>query len=145
MQKNKEAEVLNSIYRGAKTGSQAISDLLPKAENSRFRSDLQTQEQEYNTISNEAANMLIKMGAEPEPVSAVKKMGMKMGVETNTMINNDTGYLANLMIKGSTMGITNMTKVLNNYKDPDPQITDLASRLIKAEQQNIDRLKAYLH
>lgn len=145
MQKNKETEVLNSIYRGAKTGSQAIIDLLPKAENSRFCSDLQTQEQEYNNISAEAANMLISMGSEPEPVSAIKKAGMKMGVEMNTIMNNDTGYLAQLMIKGSTMGITNMTKVLNNYENPNPQVTDLAQRLIKTEQQNIDRLKAYLH
>lgn len=145
MQKNQEAEVLNSIYRGAKTGSQAISDLLPKVENSRFCSDLQTQEQEYNTIAADAANLLISIGSEPEPVGALKKAGMKMGVEMNTMVNNDTGYLAQLMIKGSTMGITNMTKVLNNYKNSDQQITALAQRLIQSEQQNIERLKQYLH
>lgn len=145
MQKNKETEVLNSIYRGARTGSQAISDLLPKAENSRFRSDLQTQEKEYNGISTEAANMLINMGTEPEPVGAVKKAGMKMAVEMNTALNNETSYLAQLMIKGSTTGITNMTKVLNNYENPNPQVEALAQRLIKTEQQNIDRLKVYLH
>ena len=145
MQKNSEAAVLNSIYRGAKTGASAIQDILPKVEDSGFMSDMKTQFEQYNSISGQAEAQLLNMGAKPEPVGVMKQVGMKAATEMNTMLNNDTGHLAELMIKGSNMGITNMTKVMNNYADPKPEVKELADRLIKTEQMNIERLKAYLH
>lgn len=139
-----DISVLNSVYRGASVGSQAISDLLPNTHDSDFTADLQTQEREYVSISTEAANRLRAMGSKPEPVPLAKKAGMFLGVEMNAMMNNETDHLAELMIKGSNMGIINMTKVLNGYPDVTVEVRNLADKLIKTEQQNIDRLKVYL-
>lgn len=138
------ASVLNSIYRDAALGSSAISDLLPKTENAQFRSDLRTQESEYNAICAEATNQLSSLGLKPDPIGAGKIVGMKASVTMNTIMNTDTSHLAEMMIQGSTNGITSMTKVLNGYPNPDPQVKGLADRLIQVEQQNIARLKAYL-
>ena len=144
MQNNNDIAVLNSIYRNAKTGCQGIADILPKTENAGFRSDLKTQESQYKMISGEAASHLISLGTEPDPVSPVKKAGMKVSAEMNTWMNNDTTHLAEMMIQGSNMGITNMTKVLNGYPNPNPEVKNLANRLIDIEHQNIERLKTYL-
>lgn len=144
IEKSKEASVLNSIYRGAKTGSQNISELLPKTDNPRFRADLQMQEQQYEAIKTAAASKLQTMGSEPEPVGLMKQAGMKAAVSMHTMMNTDTAHLAELMINGSNMGITNMTKVLNGYANPQPDVKHLADRLIQVEQDNIERLKTYL-
>ena len=144
MQKNNDIVVLNSIYRNAQTGYQAISDILPKTDNAGFRSDLKTQEGQYKAIVNEASSRLAGLGTEPESVSSIKKASMKVMAEMNTMMNNDTTHLAEMMIQGSNMGITNMTKVLNGYPDPNPDVKNLADRLITIEHQNIERLKTYL-
>lgn len=142
--KTPEVSVLNSIYRGARIGKESIENLLPKTEHPGFRDDLRTQEGEYDTICKEAANKLMEMGNTPDPIGSHKKMAMKAAVEMNTMRNTDTSHLAELMIKGSTTGITNMTKILNGYQNPDSQVYDLAQRLITMEQNNIERLKVYL-
>lgn len=142
--KTPEASILNSIYRGARIGSESIENLLPKTENPDFRSDLRTQEGEYRAICKEAESRLMQMGNTPDPIGDYKKATMKMELEMNTMANTDTSHLADMMIKGSTMGITNMTKILNGYTNPDPQVEGLAQKLITIEQQNIDRLKVYL-
>lgn len=144
MQKNSNVNVLNSIYRGAETGIQAITDLIPKVKDPGFRSDLETQEREYRTISAEAVTQMQALGSSPDPVSPVKKVGMKAAVSMNTMTDITTSHLAELMIKGSNMGIVNMTKVINDYSEPKDEIAGLGNRLIQLEQQNIDRLKAYL-
>ena len=144
MDKNTDAKVLNSVYRGAKVGCQAISDLMPSTNDEKFTSDLITQEQEYEAISTEAADKLRAMGEEPQPVSFMQKAGMMMGVEMNAMMNRETDHLAELMIKGSNSGIINMTKVLNGYPNAAPEVKNLANRLIRTEQQNIERLKVYL-
>ena len=144
MENSEDLRVLNSIYRGAKTGSQAISDLLPQVEESRLRADLTTQKGEYETIGADAANRMCALGGRPEEVPALKKAGMKLGVAMNTAMDVSSSHLAELMIRGSTMGVTNMTKVLNAYTPADRAISGLGNRLITAEQQNIDRLKVYL-
>ncbi len=48
------------------------------------------------------------------------------------------------MINGSTMGIIDMTKALKNNDDVDAYATDLAQRLIKTEQNNIELMKQFL-
>ena len=139
-----EVSVLNSIYRGARIGSESIENILPKTEHPAFRDDLRTQEGEYEAIMKEAANRLMEKGNTPDPIGSYKKVTMKAAVEMSTMANCDTSHLAEIMIKGSTMGITNMTKILNGYQNPDPQVAGLAQKLITTEQQNIERLKTYL-
>ncbi len=141
---NVDIAVLNSVYRNARTGAQAIDDLLPKARDTSFISDLETQRQEYDSIGTEAATRITGLGAAPESVGEMKKMGMKMGVAMNTMTNDETEHLAELMIKGSNMGIVQMTKVINGHREASPETLGLAQKLINCEHDNITRLKAYL-
>ncbi len=141
---NVDIAVLNSVYRNARTGAQAIDDLLPKADDSSFISDLETQKREYDSIGGEAASRIVGLGGTPESVGEMKKMGMKMGVAMNTMVNDETGHLAELMIKGSNMGIVQMTKVINGHRDASAETLGLAQKLITCEHDNITRLKAYL-
>ncbi len=141
---NVDIAVLNSVYRNARTGAQAIDDLLPKASDTSFISDLETQRQEYDSIGTEAATRITGLGGAPESVGEMKKMGMKMGVTMNTMVNDETEHLAELMIKGSNMGIVQMTKVINGHREASPETLGLAQKLITCEHDNITRLKAYL-
>ena len=136
--------VLNSVYRNARTGAEAITDLLPRADDSSFISDLETQKKEYESIGGEAASRIVGLGAEPESVSEMQKLGMKMGTAMNTMVNDETAHLAELMIKGSNMGIIQMTKVMNGHREASPETLGLAQKLITCEHDNITRLKAYL-
>ena len=144
MQTTDDSSVLNSIYRGALTGSRAIRDILPQVKNTGLRSDLTTQESEYAAICADAAKRLHILGGCPEDVPALKRAGMKLGVTMNTALNRATPHLAEVMIQGSTMGITNMTRVLHTFSAAGADAAGLANRLITAEQQNIDRLKIYL-
>lgn len=144
MKSEKEIAVLNNIYQGAKTGANSIRELMTSAESPDFISDLKCQEGQYEAIAKEAETCLAQFGTKPEPISGIKKLGMKAGIKFNTALSSDTNHLALLMINGSTMGITDMTRVMNSYSDPDPKIKGLANKLINMEQQNIEKLKTYL-
>lgn len=141
---NVDIAVLNSVYRNARVGSQSITDLLPQAADRAFISDLETQKREYDAIGGEAASRIVNLGGHPEPVGEMKKLGMKMGVAMNTMMNDETVHLAELMIKGSNMGIIQMTKVVNGHQNASPEALGLAQKLITFEHDNIERLKTYL-
>ena len=144
MAESSNIPVLNSIYRGAVAGRDAIDDLLPTTDDPIFISDLKAQKSQYVSISNDAAARLRALGKAPEDASFIQKAGMKIGTKMNAMMNNETDHLAELMIKGSNMGILNMTKVLNGYSSASPDVKGLAQQLNTAEQNNIERLKNYL-
>ena len=49
-----------------------------------------------------------------------------------------------MLIQGSTMGIVDVTKRLKEYKNVDKDISALADRLLRFEQQNVDEMKGFL-
>lgn len=49
-----------------------------------------------------------------------------------------------MIIQGSTMGIVDITKKLKEYSVADMDISALAERLLKLEQQNVDEMKKFL-
>ena len=61
------------------------------------------------------------------------------------MTNQSASHIAEMMIKGSTMGTVQMTKRIHDLKDKgDQEAVELAERLLKTEENNIQQLKSFL-
>lgn len=155
MEFNNETALLQEIYKGAVMGTQSIRLLLPKVDNPRFRSDLQTQNQQYEQTAAQAERQLKELGQCPKEPEGYQKGMLWAGLQGKTLCNQETSYLAELMIQGSNMGIISLTKVLNSYTPADPQADpagqqaqqqarNLAEATIQLEEDNINRLKTYL-
>ena len=65
-------------------------------------------------------------------------------IKASTLTNHSASQFAEMMIQGSTMGIINLCKQLNSYKEVKPEIRALAERLLQFEEGNIQELKKYL-
>ena len=61
-----------------------------------------------------------------------------------TIKDHSPSKIADMMIQGSTMGITKMIKRINEYDGEDEQILDLARKQVKTEQANIEQMKKFL-
>lgn len=155
MEFNNESALLQEIYQGAVMGAESIRMLLPKVENPRFRSDLQTQHRQYQQTAAQAEGQLKALGRCPKELDSCQQAMLWTSVMGQTLCNKETSHLAEMMIQGSNMGIINLTKVLNGYTPADPQADpagqdaqnqarDLAQSTIQAEENNINRLKTYL-
>ena len=53
-------------------------------------------------------------------------------------------HIAEMVIQGDTMGITSLTRELNNNPLASSEVTALGQELIRSEQRNIESLKKYL-
>ena len=152
-------QLLQEVYRGAKMGDISIRLLLPKVDNARFRSDLQTQFRQYQATASNAENQMKAMGRCPKEVTNGKYALLWLSLQGNTLCNRETSHLAEMMIQGSSMGIVSLTKALNSFApptqadtqqdaapptQPEQQALDLARATIQAEEDNITRLKVYL-
>ena len=139
-----EESFLGAIYKGAKMGADSIINLLPKVKNNALRSAMTMQLDGYEKYAAEAAKALKHRGVEPREENLMVRMSAKVGMAVNTMISSDTGHIAEIMIGGSNMGITDMTKLVNNYDTKDSEAVRLARDVILFEQHNIEILKRYL-
>lgn len=142
----KTPELLCYIYKNVKMGSDAIVDLMPKVEDTSFREALTEQLCGYERFASEAEKQLTPMGIKPREEPMMKKAMSKMGIAMNTMMDASVGHMAEMLIKGSTMGITDMTKHVREFEGEGcpEQALKLGRELITFEQNNIEKMKTFL-
>lgn len=137
-------DLLSEIYRGAKMGVQSINNLLTKVSDNKIYDELKYQLYSYEEIANEAYGEIIRRNGEPKDLSTLNKISAKMSIGINTFINSNPSHIADMMIKGNTMGVTEIIRKMHSLKGVDDNIRNLAERFLKLEEDNIDRLKKYL-
>jgi len=139
-----EESFLGAIYKNAKMGVDAIIDLLPRVQNDALRSAMTLQLDGYERYAASAAKALKGRGVTAKEENLMVRMGAKMGIAFNTMLSVTTSHIAELMIEGSNMGITDTTKLLNNYKTEDSEAVRLAREVVAFEEHNIEIMKGFL-
>lgn len=139
-------EVLDRIYKNARMGSTSLIDIMSKVKDDRLRSDLTVQLTGYEDYASKAASLLEADGVTPEEENIMTKAGAKMGMAVNTMMDSTSSHIAEMVIKGSNMGITDLTKLINRYGESDcsPEALRLVDEMIRFEKHNLTKMKAYL-
>ena len=138
-----EASLCCDIDRNAKMGSEAILNLLPSVEDKELESELTRQLTKYDEFAAQAKALLEKQNEKPLEESTFSRMMAKMGIKMNTLIDKTSSHIAQMIIEGAVMGITDVQKRLNeegNYGEAEP----IAKRLIKFEEDTVERMKEYL-
>lgn len=142
------AEMLEKLYKNVKMGADSITALLPKieSEDAKFKSDLTMQLSGYEELATRINTILREAGEQPREDSLMTKMSAKMGTAMNTLMDDSVSHIADMIIQGSTMGITDTIKVLREYENTSASEKSLALArdIIKFEEQNVERMKAYL-
>ena len=103
-----------------------------------------SEQEQYQAIERDAGRRLVGLGTQAEPESLMARAGMWMGMQMKTFTDTSTAHLANLLIQGSTMGVTELTRSRNEHGEADAESVALCDRLIKAQQDAIERAKGFL-
>ena len=139
-----EESFLGAIYKNAKMGADSIINLLPRVKDDALRSAMTMQLDGYEKYAARAARELEQHGVEAKEEGLMVRMSARMGMAINTMISASTSHIAEMMIEGSNMGITDMIKLINNYDTIDSEAVRLAREIVGFEEHNIEILKRYL-
>ena len=89
--------------------------------------------------------MLKKNKVEPEGAGMMAEMMSKMSMKMDVKKDNSDSNIAGILTEGFTMGIINMNKKIEAYRDDcDNSIIDLANDIVKFQEKEIKNLKSYL-
>ena len=141
--KTGEIELLEHMIKSCEMGIEGINSILKKVKDKALRDELMHEIQEYQLIHTEAERMLATRGEAPKGIGVVAKVSSELVTEMQTAFDDSTSKLADMMIKGTTMGVTKSLKLLNSYEG-DEQVKDLCVRLRTLEENRISKLKEYL-
>lgn len=142
--RTQDINVYREIQRNAQMAIRAIDTISDKVYDDQFSMQIQRQAGKYEEIRQKACDSLLQENVELYRASQLENMMLTGGIHYNTLLNNSTGHIAELMIKGSNMGILEMNKVLNHNGDAGERPVALAKELISFENKNIERLTKYL-
>ena len=138
-----DCTLLNHIRQTTEMGVDGIDSVIQYADGT-FRQALEQQRTEYNKIHSSADQLLRKHGGRPEDVSAFAKWSSELSSGVKTMMDSSQSNIADMMIRGNTMGVTKGMQTMRECNVSDTAVTSLANKLIATEPANINQMKKFL-
>ena len=140
-----DAEMLNFIYQNSQMGVETLNQLIPMIDNEAFKKRIEAQLKEYEQIHEEAKKLLNRHGYDEKGIGALEKIMAYLMIDMKTLMDKSSSHIAEMLIQGSNMGIIDAVKRINKYeKEAEKEVTALMKRLLKFEENNVERLKEAL-
>ena len=142
--KKEEVSVYREIQKNVEMAITAIDAISDKVYDNALAMQIARESLKYSDIRNKAIDKLLQGKAETYQIRPVSQLMLKGAIHINTLLNTSTSHIAELMIRGSSMGIVGICKTLNRYPELKGHASEMAKELIDFEEKNIERLKKYL-
>lgn len=141
---NRPEYILNEINKGIKMGMDSISTIAEKVTDDQLKDDLQSEYNQYNEILNDVNAELGKYEEFPKELNPAQKMMGWFDIQMSTLTDDSDSKIAEMLIKGTNMGIIEGVKLLNNNPETTPEIKNILTNFIQFQENNVERLKKYL-
>lgn len=141
-----ERQLLEEIYKNVRMGSDSIVNLTSRVQNEALRSEMMAQLDRYEGFAHRAAKKLCDLGQKPKEENPVTRAGAKLGMAMNTMTDSTTSHLAEMLIQGSVMGVTDLMKQITVAEDCGlgQDVIGFAREVVRFEETSAENYKKYL-
>lgn len=136
--------VLNEINKGIKMGMDSISTISEKVGDNNFKDDLLFQYDKYNEILNRVNSELKNYDDFPKELPPMQKTMGYIDIQLSTLNDKSNSHIAEMLIKGTNMGIIEGVKLKNRNPDINPTISNILDDFIQFQENNVEKLKKYL-
>ena len=144
-QKNIDKEALVSLYKNAHIALQSISDIIKEVSDENMRKELADQYDGYEKYIGKLSGYMKETSTETKDINPLKKAMLFASVKMNTLTDDSVSRVAELMIKGTVMGITELHELSNGCgNEISETVRGFTKELIELEESYEDRLKKFL-
>lgn len=141
---NGNAELLNFVFQNSQMGVETLEQLMAIVEEQGFKDYLKKEYDGYRKIHEEARKLLNDNGYDEKGLNAFEKIRTYLMINMKTMTDRTSSNIAEMLIVGSNMGITDAIKNIRKYQGAEKKILDLMEKLKKFEESNVEKLKEFL-
>ena len=142
---NQNLNILDEVNKGATMGINAITYVFPKAKDSDFKKVLNVERNKYEKIS-ERVNDLYSNYSQKEPheINTMEKMMTWYGIQMNTLKDDSTSKLSELLMQGTNMGIIEGRRLINQNTYIAQDVKDILNDFVVMQEDSVETLKKYL-
>ncbi len=137
-------KAINDVYKNAHIALQSISDILPEVVDENLRVELKEQYEGYEKLIGEISTYMAEQKLEPKDINPMKKAMLWSSIKMKTLFNNSKNQIAEMMIKGTLMGVTELTAMKNEKENLEQGVYEFVEKLLNLEEDYQERLKKYL-
>ncbi len=144
---NENNELLMYIYKNADMGVKSTTKLIRLLNNSdnKIKKIVEGELKGYENFLKKSKALLKKNKVTPKGVSLVADISSSIALDMEFMKDNSDAKIADILIRGFTMGNIDIDKQIEKYKDDaDKGIIKLAKELKRFGEINIELLQPYL-
>ena len=145
MQEN--LELLEYLYKDANMGTETVTTLIDslKDKDNKIKKSVQKILKDYEAFLKKAKKLIHKYGVKVKEENAIAKMNSWMGIKMEVMKDNSDSKMADMLIKGLTMGVIDVSKKIDDFKEiASKDIIKLAQEFKEVQNNAINDLKIYL-
>ena len=141
-------EIVNHIYKDSEMAISTLTKLsntLEKKDN-KIKDTVEDIIKGYERYFKDAKKILNKNNCKKEKNGIVSKVMANMGIDKEVRDDNSDSAMADMLIKGVSMGSIDLEKKLAKYKDKeiDDKVLELANDFKDFQDGIIKKLKEYL-
>jgi len=140
-------ELLMYIYKNADMGVKSTTKLirLLNTRDNKIKKVVEGELKGYENFLKRAKALLKKHKVSPKGTSLVAEISSSITMDMEFMKDNSDAKIADILIRGFTMGNIDIDKKIEKYKeDADKEILKLAKELKRFGEINIELLQPYL-
>ena len=135
---------LDELNKGCCMGIDALNFIMDKTKEGKFKTLLDEQLIEYQNLETRIGNLYKDYtSSEIHKTNLMTKMMTWYGIQKDTMMDDSISNLADLLIKGTNMGIIEGKKILNK-KTLDKKVHKICQEYINMQEAYIEKLKSFL-
>lgn len=142
---NQNLNILDEVNKGATMGMDAISYVSEKVSDNKFKEVIEVEYNKYKKISQRVNDLYDNYtDKKPHETNAMNKMMTWYGVQMQTMTDDTTSKLSELLMKGTNMGIIEGRRLMNQNRNMAPDVKKILNDFVVMQEDSVETLKKYL-
>ena len=144
---NENNELLMYIYQNADMGVKSTTKLLKllNTSDNKIKKVVEGELKGYENFLKRSKELLKKKKTKPQGTSIIADISSSIALDMEFMKDNSDSKIADILIRGFTMGNIDIDKKIEKYKDDaDKEILKMAKELKRFGEINIELLQPYL-
>ncbi len=142
---NQNLNILDEVNKGATMGINAISYIFPKVQDSDFKKVLNVEKNKYEKISERVNDLYANYSQKnPHETNTMEKIMTWYGIQMNTIKDNSTSKLSELLMQGTNMGIIEGRRLINHNSNVGQDVKNILNDFVVMQEDSVETLKKYL-
>lgn len=136
--------VLNDIIKTSQMGINGINVVMDKTSEPALRQALKVQRREYSDMEQQAKLLAQRKGYRIDQLKPITRRMGAMTSKVQLLAGDPNSKIAGMMIQGNTRGMILSLKNMRRCDKPDPQVAELAQKLLDTEKNNIESMVGFV-